>query len=243
MWTSANTLKSRLGLLSEAATVYEESVTAILQGVESVIENMISSPVTQDTTARTEYYDGVVGQVLKLRFRPVVKADLKVYVDELGAYGDGAGTPFAAATEWVLGTDFDLLDVRGGYSKSANLICLNGIWPTTWYRPPTRLASTLAGQRGAIKVIYKAGWAANDIPPALKEAAYLEATTLFSMSVSRGGSPVNGLLKQSESLNGYSYSLGAASGLDVSGYGASRLTNPTAMAMLGGLGLIDPAFA
>jgi hypothetical protein len=185
----------------------------------------------------------VVGRELKLRFRPAVKDDLQVFVDDAGAYGDGPGTPFASTTEWTLGTDFDLLDVRNGYSLSAVLVCLNSVWPSHWQRQPNRLASSLVGNRGAVKVVYKAGWAADDIPQALKEAAYLEATTLFGMGVSRGGMPVNGLLKQSESLNGYSYSLGAASGLDVSGYGASRLTNPTAMAMLGGLGLIDPAFA
>lgn len=241
MWTDVYDLKNRLGL--STVETYDPMLTAILQGVESVINNMISSPVIQDTTVRTEYYDGVVGQVLKLRFRPVILTGLRVYVDTSGSYGNGASTPFAADTEWTLGTDFDLLDVYGGYSKSATLICLNGIWPTTWYRPPTRLASTLAGERGAIKVVYKAGWASDDIPQALKEAAYAEATTLFGMFISRDGSVVNGLLKQTESLNGYSYSLGAVSGMDVSGYGASRLTNPVAISMVGGLGLIDPAFA
>lgn len=239
-WTSTYALKCRLGI---TATTWDGAISAILGGVESIIQNMISSPVIQDLEARTEYYDGVVGRELKLRYRPVVKDDLEVYVDDLGAYGDGPGTPFAAATEWVLGTNFDLLDVRDGYSQSGVLVSLGGMWPYRWERQPNRLASSLAGQRGAVKVVYKAGWAAEDIPQALEEAAYLEATTLFAMGVSRGGTPTNGLLKQSESLNGYSYSLGAASGLDVSGYGASRLTNPTAMAMLGGLGLLDPAFA
>lgn len=239
-WTSLYNLKCRLGF---TATTWDGPLGAILDGVESVIQNMISSPVLQDTTARTEYYDGVVGRVLKLRFRPAVKEDMQVFVDGAGAYGDGPGTPFGATTEWTLGTDFDLLDVYNGYSQSGNLVCLNGIWPSIWQRQPNRLASSLVGERGAIKVVYKAGWAADDIPSALIQAAYLEATTLFNLGVGRNGDIVNGMIKTSESLNGYSYSLGAISGLDVSGYGASRLTNPAAMAMIGGLGLVDPAFA
>lgn len=237
-WTSEQTLKTRLGLTD---STYDAILDALLLGIESVIQNIISSPVIQDETVRTEYYDGVVGRELKLRWRPAIKTGLRVFVDEGGAYGDGTPTPFGADTELVLGTDFDLLDVRGGYSQSALLINLNGIWPVAWHRPPNRLASELTGDRGAVKVIYKAGWLIDDIPKGLKEAAYMEATTQFAMFISRDGSIANGMLKQSESLNGYSYSLGPLSGLDVSGYGASRLSNPTAMAMIGGLGLVDPA--
>lgn len=237
-WTSTYNLKCRMGITT---TSNDGVIAAILDGVESVIENVIGSPVLQDATARTEYYDGVVGQRLKLRFRPVVKASLEVFVDDDGAYGDGPGTPFDTDTEWTLGTDFDLMDVRNGYSQSGVLVCLNGLWPVTWNRKPTRLASTLVGEYGPIKVNYKAGWAADDIPSALIQAAYLEAITIFTMSVGRNGNVPTGLLMQSESLNGYSYSLGSPGGMDVSGYGASRFVNPAAMTMIGGLGLVDPA--
>jgi hypothetical protein len=237
-WTNVEALKLRLAITE---STYDAAIDGVLSGVESVIENMIGSPVLQDVTARTEYYDGVVGQRLKLRFRPVVKASLEVFVDDDGAYGDGPGTPFDTDTEWTLGTDFDLMDVRNGYSQSGVLVCLNGLWPVTWNRKPTRLASTLVGEYGPIKVNYKAGWALADIPRGLIEAAYMEATTQFSMFISRDGSVVNGMLKSSESLNGYSYSLAPANGLDVTGYGASRLMNPGAIAMIGGLGLVDPA--
>ena len=233
-------MKCRLGI---TVTTWDGAIAGLLDGVESIIENMIGSPVLQDVTARTEYYDGVVGRVLKLRSRPVIKTGLLVYVDDFGAYGDGGTTPFAASTAWTLGTDFDLLDVYNGYSQSGNLVCLSGIWPVTWQRDANRLASELIGERGAVKVVYKAGWAGQDIPNALIQAAYFEATTLFNMAVSRNGGVPTGMLMTSESLNGYSYSLGSPDGMDVSGYGASRLTNPTAIAMIGGLGLIDPAIA
>ncbi len=236
-WLYTETFKDRLGILGNASDV---AINGILAGVQSAIENIISSPVVQDTTARTEYYDGVVGRELKLRFRPVVKDDLQVWVDDGGNYGDGPYTPFAAATELVLGTDFDLLDVYNGYSQSGNLIMLNGIWPSTWQRPPNRLASELVGERGSVKVTYKAGWERDDIPQNIVQAGYAEATMLYRMMYGKGA---RGTLLMSESWNGYSYSNGMITGFDVSGYGPARLANPVAMAMLGGLGVIDPVIA
>lgn len=239
-WTSTYALKCRLGI---TATTWDGVISSILDGVESIIGNMIASPVLQDVTARTEYYDGVVGRELKLRWRPIIKTGLRVWIDEGGFYGDGSGTPFDTGTEWTLGQDFDAPEVWNGYSVSGRLVSLGGIWPARWLRPPARLASELVGERGAVKVTYKAGWASQDIPSALIQAAYLEATTLFNLGVSRNGDVMTGMIKTSESLNGYSYSLGQLGGMDVSGYGASRLSNPSAIAMVGGLGLIDPVFA
>jgi hypothetical protein len=239
-WTSASTLKTRLGI---TVSTWDTPIGAILDGVESTIQNIISSPVLQDSTARTEYYDGVTGTQLKLRFRPVVTSSLQVWCDDSGGYGQGSGTPFATGTELTIGTDFALMDVRNSYSLSGILVRLNNVWPVGWRRPLDRLASVLEGERGAVKVTYKAGWALADIPQGIVQAAYLEAQTLFVQGVMRSGVITAGGVFTSESLNGYSYSMGTMTGLDVSGYGASRLTNPAATAMLGGLGLIDPAIA
>lgn len=236
-WLYTETLKDRLAITSNT---YDVVINAILAGVQSAIENIISSPVVQDAVVRTEYYDGVVGRVLKLRYRPVIKTGLRVWVDESGNYGDASGTPFGTDTELTFGTDFDLLDVYNGYSQSGNLVMLNGIWPVAWNRPPTRLASELVGNRGSIKVSYKAGWDRDDIPQGIVQAGYAEATLLYRMMV---GSGANGTLLMSESWNGYSYSNGLITGFNVDKYGAARLASPVAMSMLGGLGVIDPVIA
>lgn len=236
-WTSLSVFKARLSI---TVTTWDTAIEAVLDGVESTIASMIGSPVLQDASPRTEYYDGVVGTELKLTYRPVVKTGLLVYVDQSGDYGDNPAGGFSSATLLTLGTDYNLLDVRGGYSKSGILVRMNGIWPSMWYRPPNDLASTLVGARGAVKVVYSAGWALADIPPALIQAAYAEATMLYSMFIGTGKS---GQQYNSESLNGYSYSQGIPTGLKADGYGPSRLINPTAVAMIGGLGLIDPVIA
>lgn len=235
-WTSRTDFKTRLGI---TVSTWDTTIDAILCGVESVIQNILSSPVIQDTSARTEYYDGVVGRILKLRFRPTIKTSMQVWVDDGGNYGDASGA-FGTDTELTLGEDFDLQDVYGGYSLSANLVMLNGIWPVRWLRPPTRLASELNGEFGAVKVTYKAGWASADIPQGIIQAAYAEATMLYRMMV---GTEAKGTLLTNESWNGYSYSNGLITGFSVDKYGAARLTNPVAMAMLGGTGLIDPVIA
>lgn len=239
-WTSVAVLKGRLGI---TVTTWDTYLSAILAGVQSTISNIIGSPVLQDNPARTEYYDGCLGQNLKLRFRPVVTDSLQVWVDNDGGYAQGTGSPFGDDTELTIGEDFALADVRNGYSLSGNLTKIIGGWPVWWFREWDRLASSLKGSLGSVKVTYKAGWALADIPPGIIQAAYLEAQTLFVQGVMRSGVITPGGVLTSESLNGYSYSVGALTGFDVSGYGASRLTNPAAMAMLGGLGLIDPVIA
>lgn len=237
IWLFTEDLKDQLAI---TVTTWDAAISGILLGVQSVIENLISSPVVQDTTVRTEYYNGEVSRKLKLRFRPTSTAGMRVWCDNQGNFGDNPDGSFGTDTELVLGRDFDLEDVRNGYSQSAILVNLNGIWPTWWRRDPDRLASTLAGEFGAVKVSYKAGWAFTDIPQAIIQAGYAEGVSLYRMLV---GKRAGGMLLNSESWNGYSYSQAFPNMLKMDGYGAPRLTSPIAMTMLGGLGLIDPAIA
>jgi hypothetical protein len=83
-------------------------------------------------------------------------------------------------------------------------------------------------------VTYWAGWPDDAIPEAIREAAYLEAATRWRMRK-------YGQLLQSESLNGYSYSLGSPGVVGARQATAGNFTSSAAEGML--LQYVIPAIA
>jgi hypothetical protein len=103
-------------------------------------------------------------------------------------------------TTLVYGTDFVIRDQDGDYSLGSQLEALAGTWMGLWIRPPTRLASTRGPDSGRYRVTYTAGWNADEVPFELMEAGMMEAAARWARRK-------KGEFYQSESLNGYSYSM------------------------------------
>lgn len=151
------------------------------------------------------YYSGNGYRHILLRQTPVILNGLTVYLDYSGRFGQNPDGSFASATQLVYGTDF-LLRTDGCLPGSSTVCSYSGILErigTSWPARTVYMAGSpvvqLADGQGNVKVAYTAGFPdiPNDIKFAIcKIAAYIRRTA------DKGG-PV-----QSESLGGYSYSLG-----------------------------------
>ena len=105
---------------------------------------------------------------------------------DAGGHFGQSPTPFPASMNLVEGVDFALKSGFAGYGSSGILTRINGVW----YGNPTRYAGWLANQpakpSGNIKVIYRAGYEAADIPPDLVMAIN-SAVIMAAFSGSVGG--------------------------------------------------------
>lgn len=193
-WLDLTSFKTRLGVTGSGS---DALYTAVLEAVESGIERFVGGPILN--ASATEVYLGNWQRVLVLRRRPVVS---------VASVHESFATPpaFDATTLLTAGTHYRLRTDVGTTSRAGLLDRLNGVWGGAWERYPTRLSSHLAPARqGSVQVVYVAGWGAtaDDLPAEFLEAGYLEGMAVLAAVTSKKGQAF-----QSESLNGYSYSLG-----------------------------------
>ena len=150
----------------------------------------------------TEYLDGNGLQAVALRETPVTSIT-SVNLDTSGFYGQGTDA-FGSTTLLTSGTDYALrIDGPGGLSDSGLLYRLMRVWPATMnyisYNLYPRITPVQGACLGCIKVVYVGGYSL--IPEDLKQA-------IFQIVMDRQGAIARGEKTQSESFEGYAFSLG-----------------------------------
>ena len=181
-------LKVRLGI-PQTTTTWDTQLSALIAQVSTLVTNHLKTPIQQ--AVYTEYLDGNDAPWLVLP-RRFVTSVTSVSVDASGNYGTTSGS---FATALTSGTDY-------AWRPNTSLIYrINGTWSRPRIRLPGDLASRPIGPipgSGNIKVVYVAGF--SPIPDDLQLAV------MDVIALARSGAGKGGML-QSESYDGYSYSL------------------------------------
>lgn len=187
-----------------AAAVTDEVAFLFLDATEAAVKKFLGyDPAAASVT---EYYTTHGDQYLTLRRRPVT-AVAAVYEDASGYFGDPTGAFDSTATLLTAGTGYAVETGADGL-PTGRLYRVGRRWPVAWTREPRRLANSLAGNAGCVKVTYTAGFAAN-APADVIAAAYGEASYRWMHRAGMG--------LTSESMDGASISLSAPQNLLPSG--------------------------
>ncbi len=176
--------------------VRDASLSVIIdEACDAVIRFCQNGNIEQ--TAYTIILDAPSYPALVLPYTPVLVAGFELYLN-----WDANGNP-AAFTSGDLKTMYDYYALDVGPANvttcESGIVRLinNNVWGWNRERPIYSLHLKIVPIRGAIKVVYTAGYAT--VPPAIKSAINLITRKIYNMR--KLGVPV-----VSESLNGYSYS-------------------------------------
>jgi hypothetical protein len=134
-------------------------------------------------------------------------------LDVNGWFGSVTGS-FASTTALTSGVDYVMpVDPTTGRSETGQLLRINGLWPLSWARPVGMLSYFNTAMPGCIKAVYVGGF--DPIPYDLQLA-------VWQICAERRLRAVSGQPKQSESDEGYSYSLGGMSDAEMLMIGSVR---------------------
>ncbi len=176
----------------------QSSFAAIIPEAIDAVKRFLQNGNIEQTTY-TIVMDAPVNPSLILPYAPVV-ADPAYFFLYVNWQANGDPAAFTSDFLNVMYRDY-LLDVGPSDTTTCESgivrLVANNIWGLNRERPPYSLSLKLTPLRGAIKVVYKAGYAT--VPPAIKAALSLIVSKIFNMR--KLGIPL-----VSESLNGYSYS-------------------------------------
>lgn len=183
-------------------TTRDASLQEIIdEAIDAVLRHCLNGSLVQ--TQYTQILDLPSYPSIVLPFAPVAYApladapiDLSLYVN-IAANGNPA--LFTSAHLFTPYVDYclDMGAVDPTVSESGIIRLLNGVFGVQRERPVYSLSTKVVPQRGAVKVIYTAGY--STVPPALRGALQLIVRKIYNMR--KLGVPM-----VSESLNGYSYS-------------------------------------
>jgi hypothetical protein len=154
----------------------------------------------------TEYYDSNGQRRFRLNRRPVVPTSVVIYEDYGGNYGQTTNSFDPTNSILTLGTDYSVpIDSKwaDGLSYGGWVERINSVWPYARQRPIDYLGIQQATSRGSIKATYSGGYQL--IPYPIKEAIWNLTTLKARLSI-------YGQLFQSQSGEGYSYSMGPYKG-------------------------------
>ncbi len=181
---------------------------ARLEQLVSQASALFASSVGYDIeeVTRTEYHSGTGDPLLFLNSRRVTEIT-SIHYDSSGWFGQ-AGGAFAAATLLTEGVDYALICDDQDVSWGGMIRRINGVWPTPVTKPIDGLNYEREGYRGNLKVVFKCGWAAGDMPEDLKYAACLTIGVMRRKA--KAGGPTSGY-----SFEGFSRQFGAEAPDDV----------------------------
>ncbi len=179
--TTRDSVKIQAGIpLSDASR--DAQFDALILAMTSLVKKTIRRDI--EAADYTEYHSGDNSPILVLRQYPVISID-SVCVDSAGHFGQNADG-FNSSLNLVEGRDFALKSGADGVGSSGILTRIGGVW----YGVATRYAGWIANQppkpTGNIKVVYRAGYEAADIPPDLVMAIN-SAVIMSAFSGSVGG--------------------------------------------------------
>lgn len=196
--TNLDALKVHLGI---AATDDSEDdmLSQLIQASEASVKRICGNRQFEKTTY-TEYLDGNGSPFIFLKEWPV-HSITDLYLD-LSGYGGQASGAFAASTELTQGVDFYLVKDPSGVAQSGCVMRINNVWPSSLSRPTGMLSYFRVPIYGCIKVVYIGGF--DPVPYDLQLA-------IWQICAERRLRAKNGQPVQSESDEGYSYSLGGMS--------------------------------
>jgi hypothetical protein len=187
------TAKARLSIDS---TDTDAVIQSVLDGAERAV--VVFLGYDPSSAAATEYYSGDGSEFIVLRRKPVTTVT-SVYADAGGRYGQ-SDDPFPSTSLLTEGTDYSVR-IDGG-TQTGILVRHGAFWPYAHRRPIRRLGWEVSPEFGSVKVTYTAGYTPAQLAD-IAEAIYQE-------SAARWSSRFNGMGPfQSESLDGYSRSLGS----------------------------------
>lgn len=202
--------KNFLGVTS---TTDDLRIQACVDAGSQSVNQYCKRRFTQQTY--THFFDGSLTQNLCLKQSPVLAtsaSDITVYLDPTGRWGTNPDGSFQTATLLVYGTDYapridgtlgdendDSQDATP-VSKCGILYRIGRMWPGRYQYGPG-LVGQLAPGAGNIQVTYTAGWTQATLPMSIRIAICQIAGVILRSA------PFGGFL-QSESWQGYSYSLG-----------------------------------
>lgn len=185
-----------------AAAVTDEVAFLFLDATEAAVKKFLGyDPAAASVT---EYYTTHGDQYLTLRRRPVT-AVAAVYEDASGYFGDPTGAFDSTATLLTAGTGYAVETGADGL-PTGRLYRVGRRWPVAWTREPRRLANSLAGNAGCVKVTYTAGFAPG-APADVIAACYGEASARYLRRAGIGA-------QTSVSMDGYAKTYGPVSGSD-----------------------------
>ena len=173
-----------------------------LAAAESLLRRVCARQFTYGS--RVFYLDGTGTEDLLIPETPV-QSITSIYEDYGGRYGQ-ATDAFASTTLLTSGDDYYLVRddaENANWSKSGIVKRVGATWPARHRRPPHYLGSVREGVPGALKVTAVTGY--NLVPFDLKLAIF-DIVNLYKAAA------LDGRLLQSESGEGYSYSLGGLEG-------------------------------
>lgn len=193
---------SRLSVTPNDATANQ--LTQLLSASEEQVKQYLGRDLTYKSLG-TEYYDGNGRPRFKLRRWPVTPASVAISEDTGGNYGQSSGA-FAAATALTLGVEYSVpIDSKwgDGLSYGGMVERINSVWPFRRRQIPGHLSYMRESLPGCLKVTYTAGF--QTIPYPIKQAIWDLTTVKAQLSIF-------GRFLQSESGEGYSYSMGGEPG-------------------------------
>lgn len=163
-------IKLHLGIAT-GDTSEDDLLNQLITQAGAVINNHINRNLEQ--ADYTEFYAGNGQRELLLRNYPV-QTVTSVYVDSSAYYGDGPSA-FGSTTLLTAGVDYTLHQnfSSGGTQKSGTgiLLRIGNVWPSMLEKHGGLLAQNQANAIGNIKVVYRAGYAAGEIPADVQFAA------------------------------------------------------------------------
>lgn len=212
------------------AAIWQTWAGKTVDGSELASLEMLAAQVDQEIKDRLKrtleqatytdiILDGPITDVLFLhRWAPITINTLTVHHNR-GANGDP--TLFTNDTLLTAYTDYYLVPNRDNPSISdGKLMKRRGTWGESWERSHGLLTAVKKPSRGAVKLSFQGGYAANAIPKPIVDAACL----LISM---KAHSRRYGFMMGSENWNGYGYNLPGV-GLLVDGH----IGNPDVIGIL-----------
>ncbi len=149
-----------------------------------------------ESTSYTEFYEGTGTQILRLRHTPVT-AITTVHEDN-DAYWAQGSSAFGTESLLTAGTEYALQTRVSGTSYTGLLFRIGAVWPSVRRFSRGLLIGSAIPGLGNIKVAYTAGY--SSVPADLELLANILVAVLRRNA--QHGDDV-----QSESLNGYSYTL------------------------------------
>lgn len=176
------------------------ALTAYCAAIDDAIKRLLAPYYPEPKTLADIILDAPPSRELILPVRPA-RSITSVYYNPV-AHGLASNFTADHLIDNTDGDEYQLtLDAITGRNERGILRRVNRNWGYARHSPNERLGYEIEPERGAIKISYLAGPTA--VPPAIASAAFFAALLMYQRR--ERGAPM-----QSESENGYSYSLASA---------------------------------
>lgn len=174
------------------------SVNAICIQVDKAIKTRLKRTVERQTFTGLIFDAPDTPNILLGRYAPITISGFQCWANPLA---QGNPVAFDSTSLLTMYTDYALdPDADDPTVSPGNLRRIGGIWGISYRYRPNLMAPQYDPNRGAVKLTFTGGYAPDNLPPDIIEAACITVSKV--LGVRRYGMQVG-----SESWNGYSYNL------------------------------------